>query len=165
MYSSNPDLYLLDANCIFLVVTTENACRYCQGKQNHPQLKNTHIDRRNIKCKALEAIMSLACSKKEARVASADVVRESRVADVGRATSVHAVLSATITRLDFTLIWGKAIVGSEQREIMILFIFPSVCYFIPSSLLPPFLLSSLSIYLAIIIKRIYVLPSVNHTQN
>lgn len=62
MVSSNPGLYPLDANGTF-VVTTENVFRHSQGEENHPQSESTALDRGNIKYEALEAVMSLACSR------------------------------------------------------------------------------------------------------
>lgn len=72
LFSSNPGLYPLDANGTFLVVTTENVFRHNQGEENHPQFESTALDRGNINYEALEAVMSLACSRMETRVAGTE---------------------------------------------------------------------------------------------
>lgn len=60
--------------------------------------------------------MSLVCSRKEVRVARVEVASGRRIGDVGRAISAHAVLWATIKRLDFILIWGRVLVLSRERQ-------------------------------------------------
>ena len=157
MVSSNPRLYPLDANGTFLVVTTENVFRYSQGGENHPQFKSTALDRGNIKYKALEAVMNLACSRMETRVAGTEVEWGGTVGDVGRATSVHVGLWIAIERLHSLCFEEKQLfIRSRKRDYgfidfpLHLFLYP---FFLPLSF-PSH--SFLSVHLTISIKRIYL---------
>lgn len=47
LFSSIPDLYLLDASNTPLDVTTQNASRHCPRRQNHPWLRTTALNQIN----------------------------------------------------------------------------------------------------------------------